>query len=122
MNLRRTALLGLAVAGSLMLIACDDSTPDPTEASAAFCEQLDDLESSLIVMSSLGPASSVDDTKAAYDQVESDIDSVLDAAGDLPEADALESAVDDATRRSRSLPPARLRPVGSEPNSSSRTT
>ena len=104
MNLRMTALLGLAVAGALMLIACDDSTPDPTEARASFCEELDNLESSLVVMSSLGPASSVDDAEAAYDQVKSDFDSVLDAAGDLPEADALESAVDDINSELESLP------------------
>ena len=93
MTIGKAALVGLAVIGAMLLVACE-GTPSESEAQADYCEALSDLDSSLAGMASLSGDTSVDDAEAALDQVQDDYERVRNAAGDLAEVQELESAVE----------------------------
>ncbi len=93
MTLGKAALVGLAMIGAMLLVACE-GIPSESEAQSDYCEALSDLDFSLAGMSSLTGDTSVDDAKAALDQVQDDYERVRNAAGDLAEVQELESALE----------------------------
>ncbi len=93
MTIGKAALVGLAMIGAMLLVACE-GTPSESEARSDYCEALSDLDSSLAGMASLSGVTSVGDAEAALDQVQDDYERVRNAAGDLAEVQELESAVE----------------------------
>jgi branched-chain amino acid transport system substrate-binding protein len=97
--LRLPILALAAVAATLVLAACsdDDDEPSTGEAQAAFCADLDSLDTALVALGALTAQSSVDDLQSARDDVQSALDDVQSSAADVSDAkiDTLESAYDD---------------------------
>jgi branched-chain amino acid transport system substrate-binding protein len=96
----RLPILAIAViAATLAITACgdDDDDPDTADAQAAFCQDLDALETAVADLSGLSGESTVDDISAARDDVTDAMDDVRSSAEDVADAkiDTLETAYDD---------------------------